>query len=250
MNSNTNKNEINQNVSTNSNNNNQQELKNKLQNLHFLFPFLQSLQNNNQDNNSITKYTESEYNNIVKSLLSSTNDGNLNSSTELLQGKKNIIDELIQKYSNNSINISNTSLKLIINKNFNMLNDIGYRMSNLLELDLEGSEIESISDIGSSFKNLIKLNVPHCGIKDLSGLICFPKLKELNAAYNKISDLIDIEMCDELIFIDVSYNLISDEDNLIFFNSCSKLKKVVLIGNKITKYNKEAINGNIEIVLQ
>ena len=250
MNSNTNKNEINQINTTSQNDNNQQELNNKLQNLQFLFPFLQSLQNNSQDNYSITKYTESEYNNIVKSLLSPTNSENSNNTSELLQGKKNIIDELIQKYSKSNINISNNSLKLIINKNFNMLNDIGYRMSNLLELDLEGSEIESISDIGSSFKNLIKLNVSHCGLKDLSGLICFPKLQELNAAYNKINDLIDIEMCDELVFIDVSYNLISDEDNLIFLNSCSKLKKAVLIGNKITKYDKNVISGDIEIILQ
>ena len=36
-----------------------------------------------------------------------------------------------------------------------MLNDIGYYIPNLIELNLEGSEISSISDIGISFQNLI-----------------------------------------------------------------------------------------------
>ena len=43
-------------------------------------------------------------------------------------------------------------------------------------------------------KELEKMNVFNCRLKDLSGIICFKNLKELNASNNKISDLINIEM--------------------------------------------------------
>ena len=46
----------------------------------------------------------------------------------------------------------------------------------------------------------------NCGINNLSRIIFFKNLKELNASNNKISDLIDIEMRDELKFIDLSNN--------------------------------------------
>ena len=46
-----------------------------------------------------------------------------------------------------------TSLTLKIHKNFNMMNDIGFRLPNLIELNLEGSDIESIMDIGANLKN-------------------------------------------------------------------------------------------------
>jgi len=142
-----------------------------------------------------------------------------------------------------------TSLTLKIDKNFNMMNDIGFRLPNLIELNLQNSEIESIIDIGTSFNKLEKLNVSNCGLNDLSGLICFKNLKELYASNNKISDLIDIEMCDELKIIDLSNNLIINEDNLLFLNSCQKLQKVILVGNKIKTYNKDLINKNILIII-
>ena len=45
-------------------------------------------------------------------------------------------------------------------------------------------------------------------------------------------------MRDELKFIDLSNNLICDEENLLFFNSCQKLQKVILTCNKIKSFNK------------
>ena len=70
-----------------------------------------------------------------------------------------------------------TSLTLKIDKNFNMMNDIGFRLPNLIELNLQNSDIESIIDIGTSFNKLEKLNVSNCGLNDLCGLICFKNLK-------------------------------------------------------------------------
>ena len=148
-----------------------------------------------------------------------------------------------------SIHPSLTSLSLKIDKNFNMMNDIGYRLPNLIELNLQGSEIESIMDIGTSFNKLEKLNVSGCGLTDLSGIICFQNLKELNASNNKITDLIDIEMCEELKIIDLSNNLITDENNLLFLNSCPNLQKVILTGNKLKTFNKEILDKNIKLII-
>jgi len=231
--------------------------KEKLQKLKYIFPFLNEEINNSLNEYTSNNYSKSEYNKIVSKI--NKNNSLINGSKndeEILEGKINIIDKVIQKHmhmpsSNNSkiINQGLTSLSLKIDKNFNMMNDIGYRLPNLIELNLNGSEIESIMDIGTNFKKLEKLDVSNCGLNDLSGIICFKNLKELYASNNKISDLIDIEMCDELKIIDLSNNLITDENNLLFFNSCQKLQKIILIGNKFKKFNQDLIDRNIHLVI-
>ena len=241
----------------NTNNNLIEKSKEDLQNLKYIFPFLKEELNNSENNNKENKYSLSEYNKIVSSINKNKSNININKNDEdILQGKTNIIDKVIYKHMPSSadskvikIHEGLTSLTLKIDKNFNMMNDIGFRLPNLIELNLQNSEIESIIDIGTSFNKLEKLNVSNCGLNDLSGLICFKNLKELYSSNNKISDLIDIEMCDELKIIDLSNNLIDNEDNLLFLNSCQKLQKVILVGNKIKTYNKDLINKNILIII-
>ena len=246
----------------NINNNLIEKSKENLQNLKYIFPFLKeelknSENNNKENNNKENNYSLSEYNKIVSSINRNESNININKNDEdILKGKINIIDKVIYKHMPSSadskvikIHEGLTSLTLKIDKNFNMMNDIGFRLPNLIELNLQNSEIESIIDIGTSFNKLEKLNVSNCGLNDLSGLICFKNLKELYASNNKISDLIDIEMCDELKIIDLSNNLIDNEDNLLFLNSCQKLQKVILVGNKIKTYNKDLINKNILIII-
>ena len=229
--------------------------KEKLQKLKYIFPFLNEEINNSLNEYTSNNYSKSEYNKIVSKI--NKNNSLINGSKndeEILEGKINIIDKVIQKHmpSSNDTKIINqglTSLSLKIDKNFNMMNDIGYRLPNLIELNLNGSEIGSIMDIGTNFKKLEKLDVSNCGLNDLSGIICFKNLKELYASNNKIIDLIDIEMCDELKIIDLSNNLITDENNLLFFNSCQKLQKIILIGNKFKKFNQDLIDRNIHLVI-
>ena len=241
----------------NTNNNLIEKSKEDLQNLKYIFPFLKEELKISENNNKENKYSLSEYNKIVSSINKNKSNININKNDEdILKGKTNIIDKVIYKHMPSSadskvikIHEGLTSLTLKIDKNFNMMNDIGFRLPNLIELNLQNSEIESIIDIGTSFNKLEKLNVSNCGLNDLSGLICFKNLKELYASNNKISDLIDIEMCDELKIIDLSNNLIDNEDNLLFLNSCQKLQKVILVGNKIKAYNKDLINKNILIII-
>ena len=237
---------------------NSQEKLNQLKNLKFIFPFLSEGQIDIKgENDKIKNYSKSEYSNIVTSINKNKSSTNKNKDEdEILEGKINIIDKVIQKHlpvSNDSkvitINPGLTSLSLKIDKNFNMMNDIGYRLPNLIELNLQGSTIESIMDIGTSFNKLEKLNVSGCGLTDLSGIICFRNLKELNASNNKITDLLDIEMCEELKVIDLSNNLICDENNLLFLNSCPNLRKVILTGNKLKTFNRDLLDKNIQLII-
>ena len=230
---------------------------NQLKNLKYIFPFYSE---EKDEDNKIKNYSISEYNKIVSSI----NNSNKNKISDknkyeedILEGKINIIDKIIQKYipasSDNKViqihpGLTSLSLK-IDDKNFNMLNDIGYRLPNLISLDLSGSEIESIMDIGTSFNKLEKLNVSNCGLSDLNGIICFNNLKELIASNNKITDLIYIEMREELKIIDLSNNLIEDENNLLFLNSCPKLQKVILKGNKIKNSGKNLLDKKIQLVI-
>ena len=230
---------------------------NQLLNLKYVFPFSSQQK---EAENKINDYSISEYNKIVCSINNKSNKTKIseknNYEEDILEGKVNIIDKIIQKYMPSSndnkviqIHQGLTSLSLKIDKNFNMLNDIGYRLPNLISLDLSGSEIESIMDIGTSFNKLEKLNVSNCGLSDLNGIICFNNLKELIASNNKITDLIYIEMCEELKVIDLSNNLIEDENNLLFLNSCPKLQKVILTGNKIKQSGKNLLDKNIQLVI-
>ena len=236
--------------------NSKEKLK-QLRNLKYIFPFLSETQSELKEENKMKNYSASEYKNIVSSINSNKSPIIKNKTEEeILEGKINIIDKVIQKHmpaSNDSKVISIhpglTSISLKIDKNFNMMNDIGYRLPNLIELNLQGSDIESIMDIGTSFNKLEKLNVSECGLNDLSGIICFQNLKELNASNNKITDLIDIEMCEELKVLDLSNNLISNENNLVFLNSCPNLKKVILTGNKLKSFNKDLLDKNIQIII-
>ena len=231
---------------------------NKLYNLKYIFPFF--IEGQKEEENEIKNYSISEYNKIVNSINNNFNIKEINKKNkhdeEILEGNINIIDKIIQKYipvSNDNkiikIHPGLTHLSLKIDKNFNMLNDIGYRLPNLLELNLSNSDLESIMDIGTTFKKLEKLNVSNCGLSDLNGIICFQNLKELIASKNKINDLIYIEMCEEIKIIDLSYNLIEDENNLLFLNSCPKLQKIILTGNKIKFRGKNLLDKNIQLVI-
>lgn len=214
-----------------------------LKKLQYIFPFL---------NESTSKTNQEEYNSELNSIV---NEIITNNSSQFLQGKVNIIDKLISKHGKiKAQDIPQLkSLKITIPAHFGMLNDFGYHLPNLEELNLEGSVIESISDIGTSFYNLKKLNVASCGLKDLSGIICFSNLEELHAENNQIDDLIDIEMCNNLKVLYLNNNKIENEDNLLFLNSCDKLEKVFLGNNPITekikqKYNN-ILNENIKLIL-
>jgi hypothetical protein len=131
----------------NTNNNLIEKSKEDLQNLKYIFPFLKEELNNSENNNKENKYSLSEYNKIVSSINKNKSNININKNDEdILKGKTNIIDKVIYKHMPSSadskvikIHEGLTSLTLKIDKNFNMMNDIGFRLPNLIELNLQNS---------------------------------------------------------------------------------------------------------------
>ena len=62
-------------------------------------------------------------------------------------------------------------------------------MPNLKSIKVNNSIMTSLRDIGSSLKMIEALSASFSTIKDLSGILSFPVLKELYLPYNQISDV-------------------------------------------------------------
>ena len=89
-----------------------------------------------------------------------------------LSGDTNLFEFLISKY----LNIEKNCVKNVIEFEFkidlqlddyNLLNEFGLRMPDLIRMNLSNSILKNISNIGISFKNLKSLNVTNCQIEEL-----------------------------------------------------------------------------------
>lgn len=91
--------------------------------------------------------------------------------SDFLSGKVNVIEFMLSKMTD--IDIENVKdikkLAIKVNHEMDILNQIGQRLINLVDLRLNGSNIVTISNIGTNFGNLISLQVNNCNITDLSG---------------------------------------------------------------------------------
>ena len=157
---------------------------------------------------------------------------------QFLNGGVNIIDYVIAKYLNISIDDlkSLKKLSIKINGSYGLLNQFGQRLTELIYLKLNDSFIQSINDLGTNFINLKILQINNCKLKDLSGIVCFEHLEIMEAKNNEISDLIELEMCSSIKKLDFENNLIENEENIYFLGSLEKLEYVNLIGNPIKNY--------------
>lgn len=166
-----------------------------------------------------------------------------NENKNFLEGEINMIDYIISKYSNISINnISGlVKLHLKVNSEYNLLNQFGEKLPNLKELKLTNSNIPSICDLGTNFKNLQVLIMDNCNLSDLSGLVCFEKLKEFSAKNNKVNDLFEIDSLSNLLYLNLENNKIEELENITFLSNLDKLKLLILTGNPITQ-NKEYLS--------
>ena len=204
------------------------ESDNKLSQLTHIFPFLLSQQGINND----TTPQNEEFQKMVADIAKNKN------SNEYLKGEANIVESMIVKYGKIKIEeISNlTELVIQIPKNFGMLNDFGYYLPKLKILNLSNSRIKSIDEIGISFILLEVLNVSQCELEDLSGIVCFEKLTELDASHNKIEDLVELEMCSSIKVLKINDNKIEDEDNFSFLVSLPNLQILHIKNNPFTQY--------------
>ena len=215
------------------------ESDNKLSQLTHIFPFLLSQQGINND----TTPQNEEFQKMVADIAKNKN------SNEYLKGEANIVESLIVKYGKIKIEeISNlTELVIQIPKNFGMLNDFGYYLPKLKILNLSNSRIKSIDEIGISFILLEVLNVSQCELEDLSGIVCFEKLTELDASHNKIEDLVELEMCSSIKVLKINDNKIEDEDNFSFLVSLPNLQILHIKNNPFTQYISNWEFNNVQL---
>ena len=215
------------------------ESDNKLSQLTHIFPFLLSQQGINND----TTPQNEEFQKMVADIAKNKN------SNEYLKGEANIVESMIVKYGKIKIEeISNlTELVMQIPKNFGMLNDFGYYLPKLKILNLSNSRIKSIDEIGISFILLEVLNVSQCELEDLSGIVCFEKLTELDASHNKIEDLVELEMCSSIKVLKINDNKIEDEDNFSFLVSLPNLQILHIKNNPFTQYISNWEFNNVQL---
>lgn len=213
--------------------NSQLKIRNELNQLTHIFPFL--LSQKNISNTEEIPQTNEEFQNIVKDIVKNETNTQIN---DYLKGEENIIENMIIKYGNiTKKDISNlNTLTLQIPNNFGMLNDFGFYLPKLKNLNLSNSKIKSIDEIGTSFTNLESLNVSHCELEDLSGIICFIHLIELDASHNKIDDLVELEMCSTIQILKLNDNNIQNEDNFSFLISLQNLHILHIKNNPFIKF--------------
>lgn len=218
------------------------EKENQLSQLTHIFPFLLSQQGiiNNVD----TIPQNEEFQNMVADIAK-----NKKNSDEFLKGEANIVESMIVKYGKIKIEEIKQLKKLVmqIPQNFGMLNDFGFYLPNLKILNLSKSKIKSIDEIGISFKQLEVLNVSQCELEDLSGIICFEKLNELDASHNKIEDLVELEMCSSIKILKLNDNNIENEDNFSFLVSLPNLQILHIKNNPFTKYTSNWNFNNVQL---
>ena len=218
------------------------EKENQLSQLTHIFPFLLSQQGiiNNVD----TIPQNEEFQNMVADIAK-----NKKNSDEFLKGEANIVESMIVKYGKIKIEQIKQLKKLVmqIPQNFGMLNDFGFYLPNLKILNLSKSKIKSIDEIGISFKQLEVLNVSQCELEDLSGIICFEKLNELDASHNKIEDLVELEMCSSIKILKLNDNNIENEDNFSFLVSLPNLQILHIKNNPFTKYTSNWNFNNVQL---
>jgi hypothetical protein len=123
------------------------------------------------NSNSINIRDIKKKDNSIKSISSFLKQIVDTNNENFLTGEVNIIEYLISK--NTGIPLSEVKslekLSLKINKEFDLLNQFGQYLPNLIELRLNFSGISSIEDIGSTFKNLKFLQITNCNLKELGG---------------------------------------------------------------------------------
>ena len=218
------------------------EKENQLSQLTHIFPFLLSQQGiiNNVD----TIPQNEEFQNMVADIAK-----NKKNSDEFLKGEANIVESMIVKYGKIKIEEIKQLKKLVmqIPQNFGMLNDFGFYLPNLKILNLSKSKIKSIDEIGISFKQLEVLNVSQCELEDLSGIICFEKLNQLDASHNKIEDLVELEMCSSIKILKLNDNNIENEDNFSFLVSLPNLQILHIKNNPFTKYTSNWNFNNVQL---
>lgn len=97
----------------------------------------------------------------------------------------------------------------------------------------------SLRDIGSSLKMIEALSASFSTIKDLSGILSFPVLKELYLPYNQISDVQSIMFNETIEVLDLEGNEIEKSQCIDDLQTLKSLRYLTLLWNPIEKNEEE-----------
>ena len=106
-------------------------------------------EDDNKETNDQTEIILKDFPSFMRQIVESKND-------QFLNGGVNIIDYVISKYLNISIDDLKSLKKLSIkvNGSYGLLNQFGQRLTELVYLKLNDSFIQSINDLGTNFTKL------------------------------------------------------------------------------------------------
>ncbi|KAJ3180359.1 hypothetical protein HDU85_004064 [Gaertneriomyces sp. JEL0708] len=113
------------------------------------------------------------------------------------------------------------------------LSSLGRIMPALESLKLPYSYIPTIRDLGTGYNVLTHLSLPHCHLRDISGIESLSSLTEIYFPYNEIEELSSLGMLDNLKVLDLEGNAIEDFEEIEQLGLCAALRQLMLRGNPV-----------------
>ncbi|CAK70936.1 unnamed protein product (macronuclear) [Paramecium tetraurelia] len=107
-----------------------------------------------------------------------------------------------------------TKIEFRFNAKEGSLYMLGELLTNLQELTLDNSNIESLRLLGTKLTFLQILSIRKSNLVDLSGILSMPNLVELNCSFNSINDVSPLAFHSRIASLDLEGNLLTDEYQL------------------------------------
>ncbi|KAI9009845.1 hypothetical protein BC832DRAFT_591173 [Gaertneriomyces semiglobifer] len=124
-------------------------------------------------------------------------------------------------------------LEMKVDSRVTSLSSLGRIMPGLESLKLPHSYIPTIRDLGTGYNVLTHLSLPHCHLRDISGIESLSSLAEVYFPYNNIEELSSLGMLDNLKVLDLEGNAIEDFEEIEQLGLCAALRQLMLRGNPV-----------------
>ncbi|CAK74866.1 unnamed protein product (macronuclear) [Paramecium tetraurelia] len=121
---------------------------------------------------------------------------------------------------------------------FNTMNDslymLGEYLSNLQELKLNHSQVESLRLLGTKLRNLQILWISNSKLTDISGIMSMPNLLEFYCSFNNIKDISPLAFHEKISILDIEGNELADESQIDYLESLN-LQQLIISSNPIIR---------------
>uniref|UniRef100_T1IIB4 U2A'/phosphoprotein 32 family A C-terminal domain-containing protein n=1 Tax=Strigamia maritima TaxID=126957 RepID=T1IIB4_STRMM len=143
--------------------------------------------------------------------------------------------DIIKNLSGQQNVISMRQIQMQLDINRYSIQNLGYLLPFLMELNISSSSLDSLRDLGTCLQNLKILRVSNCRLENLDGAMSLISLVELEARDNYIDDLYNCAFLHNLETLDVENNNIADIHNLSFLSICNGLQTLTLRHNPVAE---------------